>query len=50
MAALAEIDRRRTHAVQVGDVTIGGGAPALYLNGHNAAHLLDHARHHQNGA
>ena len=29
---------------------IGGGAPALYLNGHNAAHLLDHARHHQNGA
>ena len=29
MAALAEIDRRRTHAVQVGDVTIGGGAPVV---------------------
>ncbi|MCB0160524.1 MAG: DUF4956 domain-containing protein [Caldilineaceae bacterium] len=26
------------------------GAPALYLNGHNAAHLLERARHHQNGA
>ena len=25
------------------------GAPALYLNGHNAAHLLERARHHQNG-
>ena len=29
MAALAEIDRRRTHAVQVGNVTIGGGAPVV---------------------
>ena len=29
MAALAEIDRRRTHAVQVGDVTIGGGASVV---------------------
>ncbi|MGI9501295.1 MAG: flavodoxin-dependent (E)-4-hydroxy-3-methylbut-2-enyl-diphosphate synthase, partial [Geminicoccaceae bacterium] len=29
MVALSQIDRRKSHAVSIGDVAIGGGAPVV---------------------